>query len=61
MLLKLNARQKRVTTACISIFGVALTFVVGYIPAIILTLFFLSGNRPTTLYALAAATPRDLK
>lgn len=61
MLLELNNRQKRVTTACISVFGIILTYLIGYIPAIVVTLFFLSGDRPTTLFALAKATPRDLK
>lgn len=61
MLLELNNRQKRITTACISVFGICVTYFFGYIPAIIATLFLLSGDRPTTLFALAAATPRDLK
>lgn len=61
MLLELNNRQKRITTACISVFGIFLTYVFGYIPAVLTTLYLLSGDRPTTIFALAKATPRDLK
>jgi len=61
MLLELNARQKKVTTACISVFGILMVYFFGYIPAIVLTLYFLSGDRPTVIYALVAATPRDVK
>lgn len=61
MLLELTQKQKRFTTACISVFGIVLTYFVGYIPAIVTTLYMLSGDRVTTIYSLAAATPRDLK
>lgn len=61
MLLELTQKQKRFTTICISVTGIVLTYFVGYIPAIVLTLFMLSGDRPSTIYAYAAATPRDLK
>lgn len=61
MLLELSQKQKRLTTACISVFGIVLTYFIGYIPAIVATLFMLSGERPTSIFSLAAATPRDLK
>uniref|UniRef100_A0A336K116 Very long-chain fatty acid transport protein n=1 Tax=Culicoides sonorensis TaxID=179676 RepID=A0A336K116_CULSO len=58
---ELTQKEKKLTTACISVFGIVLTYFFGYIPAIVATLFMLSGDRPTSIYSLAAATPRDLK